>query len=79
MPSHNHTKHGAHHPATHGSTHKKKSPTAAMFMGIIGLIFGLSFGWFTGGQQWYWSLAGGMAGVALGYLFGRAIDRSFKP
>jgi hypothetical protein len=48
-------------------------------MGIVGLIFGLSFGWFTGGQQWHWSLAGGLAGILMGYLFGRAIDRTLKP
>ncbi|MCE2833191.1 MAG: SoxR reducing system RseC family protein, partial [Chitinophagaceae bacterium] len=56
----------------------KKSPTAARFMAVIGLIFGLSFGWFTGGQHWHWSLAGGLSGMMLGYLFGSAIDRSMK-
>lgn len=57
---------------------KEKSPTAARFMAVIGLLFGLSFGWFTGEKQWHWCLAGGLSGLLLGYLFGRAIDRSLR-
>jgi hypothetical protein len=78
MSTRKHSRQAAHHSINQGSAHKKKSPTAAIFMGIIGLIFGLSFGWFTGGQQWAWCLAGGLAGLSMGYLFGRAIDRSLK-
>jgi uncharacterized transporter YbjL len=58
--------------------HKKNSPTAAVFMAVVGLVFGLSFGWFTTDQGLMWSLAGGLAGMMIGFLFGRGIDRSLK-
>jgi hypothetical protein len=71
------------HPKQHrrsspGTAHKKGSPTAAVFMAIVGLLFGLSFGWFTSGKGLMWSFAGGLAGTMIGFLFGRGIDRSLK-
>jgi hypothetical protein len=67
-----------HRRSTPGTAHKKGSPTAASFMAIVGLLFGLSFGWFTSGNGLMWSFAGGLAGTLIGFLFGRGIDRSLR-
>ena len=50
--------------------------TAALFMSGIGLLFGMSFGYFTGGKSWLWTILGAVIGALLGNFFGKAIDRS---
>lgn len=61
------------HPKSHG---KKRRINAAIFMAVIGGIFGLSFGWFTSERSIPWSLMATLLGAGLGYLFGHNIDRS---
>lgn len=45
-------------------------------MAIIGALFGVSFGYFTGDRSLLWAGIGLLLGTALGNFFGRAIDRS---
>lgn len=45
-------------------------------MAAVGALFGMSFGYFTGGRSLTWTIIGAILGAALGNLFGRAIDRS---
>jgi len=47
-------------------------------MAGIGGLFGISFGYFTGDRSVLWSMVGLLAGIGLGYFFGRAIDRSVR-
>ena len=63
-----------HHQAEAGV--KKKRINAAIFMSVMGGIFGLSFGYFTGDRSVLWSVVGTIAGVLVGYLFGHNIDKS---
>jgi hypothetical protein len=64
-----------HHQAT-GSTGKKNKITAGTFMTVMGGIFGLSFGYFTGDRSLLWSIAGTVIGALAGYLFGHYIDKA---
>lgn len=45
-------------------------------MSVIGALFGVSFGYFTGNRSFTWAIVGLIAGIALGNFFGKAIDRS---
>ena len=67
------TKHQHHQP---GTGTKKSKITAAVFMAVMGGIFGLSFGYFTGDKSFLWTTVGTVAGILVGYLFGHAIDKS---
>jgi uncharacterized protein YcfJ len=77
MPESHHRHKPKHHhqPQTkhHGS---RKKMTAAVFMAAIGGLFGMSFGYFTGDRSWTWTVVGTIIGIAVGNLFGRAIDKS---
>jgi uncharacterized protein YcfJ len=73
--------HHRHKPKHHHQQHAKhqgprKKMTAAIFMAAIGGLFGMSFGYFTGDRSWIWTIIGTVIGIAVGNLFGRAIDRS---
>jgi tetrahydromethanopterin S-methyltransferase subunit C len=50
--------------------------TASLFMAIVGALFGVSFGYFTGDRSLTWAVIGLIVGTALGNFFGKAIDRS---
>ena len=63
-----------HHQAAPGV--KRKKITAALFMSVMGGIFGLSFGYFTGDKTLLWSVVGTLIGIAAGYFFGHGIDKS---
>ena len=39
-------------------------------------IFGLSFAYFTSGGNLTWSIAGTVAGMAIGYYFGHNMDKA---
>jgi outer membrane lipoprotein SlyB len=45
-------------------------------MTVMGGIFGLSFGYFTGDRSLLWSIAGTVIGALAGYLFGHYIDKA---
>jgi uncharacterized protein YcfJ len=77
MPeSHQRHKQKHHHHQAAGATGKKKKITAATFMAVMGGIFGLSFGYFTGDRSLVWSVVGTVAGILAGYYFGHKIDIS---
>jgi uncharacterized membrane protein YfcA len=63
-----------HQPDKHGQVRRKM--TASLFMTIIGALFGVSFGYFTGDRSLTWAAVGLIVGAAVGNLFGKAIDRS---
>lgn len=78
MPKSKQRKH--HHPEHHpAGTHVEKStrnrsivPVAIFFFALLGL--GISF--FAAGASVIWLLLGTIAGAALGYFFGKQMDKS---
>lgn len=75
------TSHQRHKPKHHHQAPDKHGParrkmTASLFMAIVGALFGVSFGYFTGDRSLTWAVIGLIVGTALGNFFGKAIDRS---
>jgi len=76
MPNSHHRHKPKHHHQTTHPEHKKRKFTAAIFMTAMFGIFGLSFAYFTSGGNLTWSIAGTVAGMAIGYYFGHNMDKA---
>ncbi len=79
MPnSHQRHKPKHHHQSTDSHHQKQRRLTAATFMMVMFGILGVCFAYFTSNGSLLWSIAGALAGLAIGYFFGNNMDKSAR-
>lgn len=71
---HKHFQPPPHHPADT----RKSSGRGSIVMSIIGGISGLIVSYMGAGDNYLWLVLGTAAGIILGYLFGKRLDKSFE-